>query len=75
MSTQYTSVYVRCPFYRREARNVVKCEGIVDNSRLAMEFSSNIQKAEWKEMMCNEGYTECPLYKVIIAEQYPEEKG
>ena len=56
--------YVLCPFYRKETKCSIYCEGIID-------YSTNIvylgnEKKRHKEEYCKLYYYKCPLHNSLI---------
>lgn len=63
MAKGYVSVYIRCPYYRREDRKErkIKCEGVVDRTELEQRFFNSQALLEHREAFCMGAYGKCPV--------------
>lgn len=64
MAKSMVSVYVRCPYYRREERKRQKkivCEGVVEGTSLHQTFSSVAALKKHRDQFCKGNYRECPI--------------
>ncbi len=65
---------VRCPFYRNDdGRQVIKCEGIIDESGLALTFGRKRDFVKQVTVFCCDKYKYCEIYRTIMAAKYDEE--
>lgn len=56
-----------CPFYLRESEYSISCEGIVDNSKTILKFTSKKQKKYHQFDYCYHSvYENCPLYQLLL---------
>lgn len=65
MSTSYEAVNVRCPFYKSDEALRIKCEGLEDSSRLAVEFQKKAEKEQWQWRYCNTEWEQCKVCQII----------
>ena len=65
--TTYSEVDVRCPFYISDTERPIgiRCEGITDESRLALNFINKRHKMLHMRGFCNINYEKCPLFRII----------
>lgn len=62
----YGSQDVKCPFYKDETRNTIRCEGIFSNA-ISNNFERALKKNSHKSTYCCKDYQSCPLYKSVYA--------
>lgn len=67
--SEYGSQDVKCPFYSKETKNTIKCEGVFCESCVYIFFSA-IKKRSHKRQYCNTHYENCPHYADVI-KKYP----
>lgn len=60
----YGSQDVKCPFYKDETKNTIRCEGIF-SAALSNNFDSAQSKKEHVKKYCCKHFKECSLYKVV----------
>lgn len=65
MSTKYSDVNVRCPYYLRERDTEIMCEGLEKGSELAVEFKGKQYKKKYREKYCGGDYEKCKLCQCI----------
>lgn len=58
--------YAQCPFYMKETRTRLVCEGIPTDSNNTTLFKSSIVMARHKERYCRSSYGDCPLCKALM---------
>lgn len=63
----YETLDVLCPFYVREERHKVHCEGIEDGMGTYLTFENKEWKGLYKERYCCNRYKTCRLYKMLEA--------
>ena len=68
MPVSYGSEDVKCPFYRTETKNAIKCEGAFSASCTFCFFDS-FKKKDHKTKYCNNDYRNCPHY-IAVAKKY-----
>lgn len=71
---QRESKNAKCPFYRKESRLKVYCEGFVSHSGVHMAFGDPEGCLAWRRKYCNDGYVDCPLAEALYEKKYNEEK-
>ena len=69
----YGSQDTLCPFYRREDKNAIKCEGIMDDSFISQYFCKSKDKQIHKDVFCNHRYGNCEIYRMLMSSKYKEE--
>lgn len=62
---RYEAVDVKCPFYKDETKNSIKCEGIVSVACIN-NFDNAREKKKHKAKYCCDQYNSCPLNKSIM---------
>lgn len=63
--SDYGSQDVKCPFYKGESKNIIKCEGAI-NDICTQPFRSKKKKEIHKSEYCNTfNCKECPYYKML----------
>lgn len=67
-------VDAQCPFYKFDDFNKrrISCEGIVDNSTLALYFQRKRDYDTQLNVFCCEHYKKCEVYKMLM-EKYEED--
>lgn len=60
----YESKQVKCPYYRDETKNTIRCEGVFSPA-ISNNFESSNAKREYEKNICDEKYTDCELFKAI----------
>lgn len=69
-SSEGRSVYARCPFYRRDSRVTISCEGLTEQS-VIRQFFGTIQGCDIQfETFCSGHYERCELYDAIRRAKY-----
>lgn len=70
----FVRVYVKCPFYRYDKQDLKKitCEGVAPNSTISQVWKNKKGFATQIEQVCCDNYEECPIYKLLMQEKYPE---
>lgn len=75
MSTKYSDVYAKCPYYVTEEGNYVYCEGYCkQNARIGLSFTHRKYKDLHLNAYCRKivsakyGFPECPVYKMLEKE-------
>lgn len=63
---QYVSKYVQCPFYRKEEKHRIFCEGVEEGTGLMIQFYSNEHRFEYRERYCYCGnWKNCPVARML----------
>lgn len=55
------SVYVKCPYYRREEKQKIFCEGVKDGTSIHLAFDSGAKLKEYEKRFCKGCWGECIL--------------
>ena len=70
--TDYRSVNVVCPFYRRETELKITCEGITDDCLVSVQFFTKKKKDQHQRIFCNKNYPCCEVCQMLMS-KYEEE--
>lgn len=71
MVDKNTEAKITCPFFIRENRSSLVCEGVVDETQLTQHFMSCSEKALHMKNYCNrEGGMRCPVYRAVNLKYY-----
>ena len=62
---QYKSKTAMCPFYKKEDRQTIFCEGVTDNSSVHLAFGYDTECKEYKTTYCRCSFLRCPVYKML----------
>ena len=67
---------VQCPFFKFDdlKRKRIVCEGIVDESSLALIYCRSRDYYTQLSVFCCEHYTKCEVYNMIMAAKYDDEE-
>lgn len=67
----YESMYVVCPFYRRNDTNRICCEGVDTSNTLNLVFGSQKKMHEYVVRYCNsmERYQSCLICQMLMAKE------
>ena len=67
-------VDAQCPFYKFDdlKKRRISCEGIIDNSTLALYFSRKSDYDTQLNVFCCEHYKKCEIYRMLM-EKYEED--
>ena len=67
-------VYSQCPFYKYDERskNKIVCEGIVEDSTVALTYQLRKDYENQLEVFCCEHYKKCEVYRMLMA-KYEED--
>ena len=72
-SGSYRQVHVGCPFYKfDDGRSRVNCEGIVENSTLALIFHKRADYEQQMELFCCQYYQKCEVYRMLMENKYED---
>lgn len=70
-SGSFWQTEVRCPFYRHDdGRNRITCEGIVDDSSLALHFFKRLDFHKQMEVFCTGKYENCEICRMLNEYKY-----
>ena len=74
-SGSYKQAYVRCPFYKFDDwKRRITCEGIIDDSSLALIFHNKNDYETQINVFCCEYYKNCEVYRMLM-EKYDKEES
>lgn len=62
------SVYVKCPYYKREERKPQKkivCEGVLERTSLHQMFETVPDLKNHKDSFCKGDYNKCPIAEAL----------
>lgn len=67
----YESMYVVCPFYRRNDTNRICCEGVDNSNTLNLVFGSQKKMHEYVIRYCNsmENYHCCMICQMLMSNE------
>ena len=65
----------QCPFFKSDVYKIrrINCEGIVDESTLALTFQRKQDYETQLDVFCCEHYKKCEVYRMLMAAKYDEE--
>ena len=55
------SVYVKCPYYRREEKQKIFCEGVSQGTSIHLAFGSPQQRKQYETIYCKGDWSRCLL--------------
>ena len=61
---EYGAELVKCPFYKDESKNSIRCEGIISIT-CSSNFGSTKEKKKHREKHCCDKYKDCDIYKLV----------
>lgn len=68
--TSYNQLFAICPFFvNDDGMSKIVCNGIVDKSRISLEYR---RKADYKNQMktfCCDRYINCEIYRILIEKE------
>lgn len=74
-SGSYKQIEVQCPFYRYDdGKQRITCEGLVDNSSLALIYQKRRDYETQISVFCCEHYKRCEVYRMLMEAKYDEEE-
>lgn len=59
------SVYVNCPYYRCEDKEMIFCENLVDGTNLRLHFNTPPDRKCHENIYCKGDYHRCFLLKAL----------
>ena len=72
-SGSYLQIDVRCPFYKYDdGVKRITCEGIVEDSSLALIYRKKRDFETQIRVFCCEHYEKCEIYRILM-EKYEED--
>lgn len=74
MPSGYKKSYVQCPFYKYDdGKRRITCEGIIDDSSLALIFRNKRDYEIQIETFCCEHCQKCEVYRLLM-DKYDKEE-
>lgn len=74
-SGSYKQIEVQCPFYKYDdGKQRITCEGLVDNSSLALIYQKRRDYETQMSVFCCEHYKRCEVYRMLMESKYDEEE-
>ncbi len=67
--TSWSAAEVKCPYYRKDDKETIYCEGITSGCKLSLSFLSKKEKQCHMDNFCADTYRYCELY-IAISLQY-----
>lgn len=68
----YVGKSVKCPFYHREERQLLKCEGPIIGTTTHLVFGNKEDKDLYKRLYCNKKYCDCLINKMLSEYKHME---
>lgn len=68
----WRSVDAQCPFYVRDGRCTITCEGITEGEEMKRRLADETVCTETFRTFCAAQYAECPVYKFVMRVKYGE---
>ena len=57
--------YIACPYYRRDGRQSVHCEGVEAGCGLRLGFSKRCDLLAYKNRFCRKAWVGCPVADML----------
>ena len=74
-SGSFKQIEVQCPFYKYDdGKQRITCEGLVDQSSLALIYQKRCDYETQINVFCCEHYKKCEVYMMLMAAKYDEEE-
>lgn len=71
MASKIIEARIMCPFYLRESKTTIMCEGAIGNTICAQKFQSIAEKARHEvDYCCKEGGKRCPQFRAVSMKYY-----
>ena len=65
MTTKYSDVSAKCPFYKNSNPNCVTCEGIYNKSTVTTRFEHRNDLGNFRALFCDSNYQNCKIYRLL----------
>ena len=73
-SGSYKQIEVQCPFYKYDdGKRRITCEGLVDDSSLALIYQRKSDYETQINVFCCEHYRKCEIFRMLMENKYDEE--
>lgn len=66
----WRSVAAQCPFFVRDGRKTITCEGLTDGEEIRRRMSDEARCTDVFREACARRYRECPVYRLINKVKY-----
>ena len=71
MASKLIESRIMCPFYVRESKTAIVCEGVIGDTLCAQKFPSISEKARHEVDYCSrEGGRRCPQFRAVSLKYY-----
>lgn len=71
MSTNWSDVHIKCPFYKSEKGSEINCENILDAGQVCRHvFTVKADKMRHMKRCCCSQYKKCLYYRALLSEKY-----
>lgn len=70
----YGLIRARCPYFEKEAKYTVTCEGLYEGHSFVMKFETEEEKDDFMQVQCHCFPNKCPLAELITNEYYKTER-
>lgn len=64
-SSSWSSVYVKCPFWKGETKRAVVCEGLVAGENMRRLLPSEEAKKSLMKKFCCKNYEQCKIFQLV----------
>ena len=66
-SGSYIQAHVKCPYYMYDdGKKRITCEGIIDNSSIALIYHNKTDYRRQITIFCCEHYKKCEVYRMLV---------
>lgn len=65
MTTKYSDVTAKCPFFKSSGMNCVTCEGLYNKSTLSQNFVNRNDLSNFRILFCDNNYQKCKIYRLL----------
>lgn len=70
MATSYNAKSVKCPFYKEDKRNTIKCEGTIPDSNSINTFIRHDDKKIQMALFCEKSFEKCEQFRAVMSTRY-----
>lgn len=56
---RYEDTYAACPYYKRDDKQMICCEGVEPGTVIRLAFSSAVRRREYKNQFCRGCWGQC----------------
>lgn len=67
MPANWDDKFVKCPFYRKNEKNRIVCDGICKGNTINLSFEDCRDKKMYMKEMCDkfDGFPTCPIFTIL----------